>query len=180
MISVDVNFDDQAWKNEDKMIARNLKSLIKKIIPKTPIEFMIRKNIDIELSVVLSNDKKIKELNKKYRKKDKTTDVLSFPTLDSKLIKNGNLKNIDLAFNFVALGDIVLAIETIKKEAIEQNKKFKDHLVHLLIHGLLHLIGYDHEENEEDAKIMENLEIKLLKDFAIVNPYKISSFTNKS
>ena len=69
------------------------------------------------------------------------------------------------------LGDIVIAYETVKKESLAQKKKFHEHLTHLILHSILHLIGFDHED-EKMAKIMENLEIKILKTLKIQNPYQ--------
>ncbi|MCB1531359.1 MAG: rRNA maturation RNase YbeY [Alphaproteobacteria bacterium] len=106
-----------------------------------------------ELSIALSNDVLIQELNKNYRDKDKPTNVLSFPQDDD-----------------FSLGDIVLALETIQREAGEQNKHFEDHLSHLVIHGTLHLLGYDHEDDAQ-AEEMEALEIELLQRIGIENPY---------
>lgn len=105
-----------------------------------------------ELAVVLANDAFVKELNHTYRGKDKATNVLSFP---------GEGR---------ALGDIVLALETIKKEAMTQNKTLRDHVTHLLVHGVLHLHGYDHEI-DNDAEKMEKQEIKILKKLKVGNPY---------
>lgn len=173
MIIVEVNLGDELWQEENKLVVKNLKSLIKKIVPKTSLKSLVEKGADIEISVLLTNDAQIRDLNKKYRNQDKVTDVLSFPLLDTSLIKNGELSKIGLETNLVALGDIILARETIKKDAIQRSKSFIDHLTHLVIHGLLHLIGYDHEKNAKDAKIMEYLEVKLLKELDISNPYII-------
>jgi probable rRNA maturation factor len=107
-----------------------------------------------ELSVVLSNDEKIRALNRDYRGKDKATNVLSFPVQAPASL----------------LGDIVLALETVRNEAAQKQRAFEDHLLHLLIHGFLHLQGYDHQEDTQ-ADIMEALEIKALALLNIDNPY---------
>lgn len=118
----------------------------------------------LELSVVLGNDAFIKELNRRFRGKPKPTNVLSFPNMDV------------MACEFppqgehLMLGDVILAFETIEKEARAQGKEFKDHTVHLIIHGVLHLLGYDHEEKREAEK-MENLEVRVLKQLGIGDPY---------
>lgn len=169
-ININLITEEKLWLNQDKLIAKRIKSLLKKIIPQTPLQKIIG---NIEISVLLTGDKKIQELNKNYRNKNKATNVLSFPLLDSKKIKNGNLQKLDLNNELLVLGDIILSYKTIKKEAEEQNKNFDDHLTHLLIHSLLHLIGFDHE-NSKDAKIMEGLEIKILSKMKIKNPYLIS------
>ncbi len=105
-----------------------------------------------EITVVLADDAFVRGLNRDYRGKDKPTNVLSFP---------GDIPH---------LGDIVLARETIEREAKEQGKTFRDHAAHLLVHGTLHLLGYDHMKAKE-AEIMEALEIKILNKLAISNPY---------
>ena len=109
---------------------------------------------DERLSILLTNDKNIQQLNKDFRHKDKPTNVLSFPA--------------DNEGDY--MGDIAVAFETIKREAIEQDKSFNHHFIHMLIHGILHLDGYDHETDEE-AEEMEALEIKILADMGIKNPY---------
>lgn len=110
-------------------------------------------NQPCEISIVLSDDAHIRTLNRDYRGKDKATNVLSFPQDDPFL-----------------LGDIILAIETITREAEEQNKSFNAHLTHMLVHGCLHLLGHDHEDDDE-AQIMEDLEVRILKQLKIKNPY---------
>lgn len=107
-----------------------------------------------EVSVVLSNDKEVQALNKTFRHKDKPTNVLSFP---SDLVEE--------------LGDIILAYETVMKEATESHIPLLNHTRHLIIHGFLHLLGYDHEE-EKEAEKMEAMEIKILKSLNIKNPYE--------
>ena len=116
-----------------------------------------------ELSIVLSNDEQIQSLNKTWREIDKPTNVLSFPAEDLKI---GEMPGL-------LLGDIVLAIETIAKEANDFNISFNHHLTHLVIHGFLHIFGYDHIE-DKDAEIMEALEIACLAQLGITNPYTAS------
>lgn len=107
-----------------------------------------------ELSVVLSDDAQVKGLNRDYRGKDKSTNVLSFP----------------ISPPAPMLGDIVLAFETLEVEARQKSVSFAAHMTHLLIHGFLHLQGYDHE-NDKDAEEMEALEITALNALNIANPY---------
>jgi probable rRNA maturation factor len=120
-----------------------------------------------EISIVFSDDAYIKELNHTYRDKDKPTNVLSFPGYDD------NLLTILPPLEPVPLGDIVFALETIKNEAHIQNKSFENHLTHLFTHGLLHLLGYDHETDEE-ATEMEQFEVDVLSLFSIPNPYEVN------
>jgi len=118
------------------------------------------------VSVVLTDDAEVHKLNKEYRGKDKPTNVLSFP-------QHEDLHDILAANdNGFELGDIVLALETIKAEAKEQKKTFKNHAVHLMVHGMLHLCGYDHMTDEQ-AREMEALEIAVLQELKIKNPYAV-------
>ena len=115
-----------------------------------------------ELSLVLTTDAEIRILNRMWRGQDKPTNVLSFPG------------DVDIVHDDapVLLGDVVVAFETTKREVDEQKlaATFSDHLSHLIVHGVLHLLGYDHEIDEE-AEEMEQLEIELLAGLGIPNPY---------
>jgi probable rRNA maturation factor len=113
-----------------------------------------------ELSLLFTDDAHIQALNREWRDKDKPTNVLSFPAFD--LGPDDALPPM--------LGDIVLAFETISSEASLEQKPFEHHLMHLLIHGLLHLLGYDHE-TDEDAEEMESIERRALARLAIPDPY---------
>ena len=117
---------------------------------------LLERPIVNELSIALVNDKEIQFLNKKFRDKNKATNVLSFPS-------NGPAP---------ILGEIILSYETLKKEAEELLIPFKHHLIHMLVHGFLHLQGFDHQ-TDEDAATMEKLEVQVLSDLNIDNPYKI-------
>ncbi len=117
-------------------------------------------------SVRFDNDHAVQILNKKFRQKNEPTNILSFPTDKEDIF--------DIDEKSYYLGDLILAKETILKEASKQSKLLKNHLQHLLIHGLLHLYGYDHIK-ESDAEKMESLEIKILKTLNIPNPYIIKS-----
>jgi probable rRNA maturation factor len=131
----------------------------------------LAKDFTLEIAVSLVSDSEIKKINSHFRKKNKPTDVLSFSNLDEKLInKVGIVKAVGSA-KYLLLGDIVISYETVKKESLAQKKNFRNHLSHLLLHSILHLIGHDHEQ-EKAAKKMENLEIKILKKLKIKNPYK--------
>jgi probable rRNA maturation factor len=111
-----------------------------------------------ELSVVLADDKAVRALNRKWRKKNAATNVLSFPVPDGG------------ASPSPVLGDIVIAYETTATESRAEGKRFDHHLVHLVVHGFLHLLGYDHESDAE-ADEMEHLERKILARLDVPNPY---------
>ncbi|QPC88585.1 rRNA maturation RNase YbeY [Mesorhizobium sp. NBSH29] len=113
-----------------------------------------------ELSLVFTDDSHIQALNGEWRGKDKATNVLSFPAFQ--LRKGGALPPM--------LGDVILAFETVFREATLEHKAFDHHLSHLLVHGVLHLLGYDHE-TEDEAEEMEGLERAILARLAICDPY---------
>lgn len=108
------------------------------------------------LTVALADDKEVRALNKRDRRKDKPTNVLSYPSGEKKF-----------------LGDVVLARQTVWREAKQQRKTPADHLVHLVVHGTLHLLGHDHETSDADADRMEALERRILKRLGIADPYEV-------
>lgn len=113
-------------------------------------------NDQVDIVVLLCDDKEMKALNKEYRQKDAPTNVLSFPAPKMPGIAH--------------LGDMALGLETCVREAKEQQKTLKNHVLHLSIHGALHLLGYDHM-NDEEANEMENLERDILKTLNVADPY---------
>ncbi len=115
------------------------------------------------VTIALSNDAEVRALNRQYRGKDKSTNVLSFPQPDFPQAE-------DEADDVPSLGDIVLAFETVEREAAEEGKPFTHHAAHLAVHGTLHLLGFDHEDDEE-AGAMEDMETLILAEFDIPNPY---------
>jgi probable rRNA maturation factor len=119
------------------------------------------------LSLVFVSDAEMKKYNLKSRNKDSATNVLSFPTerFSQRELKKFKRENL-------FLGEIIFSFEIINKESEEQNKTFQDHLRHLLIHSILHLLGYAHEATREREE-MEALEISILKKFGIRNPYEL-------
>ena len=110
------------------------------------------------INLRLLNDKEMRKLNMQFRQKDKTTNVLSFPNDDISVTQTKNI------------GDIAISVEYVKAEAKKEGKTFDDHIIHMLAHGVYHILGYDHENNE-NAMIMENKEIQTLKKINISNPY---------
>lgn len=124
----------------------------------------------VELSILLSDDDEIQQLNRDYRSKDQPTNVLSFPSLDEGEIES-YLRGSGAAPEFpISLGDIIFAFQTMAGEAEEQNKSLSNHFCHLYIHGMLHLLGYDHIENGQAEK-MEALEKNILAKLSIDDPY---------
>jgi probable rRNA maturation factor len=127
------------------------RNITKKFVKEITEEILKELNLDnVELSIVLTDNEKIRELNKNWRKKDKATDVLSFP-IDEKPPK----------YKYRILGDIVISLPFAKKQAKEIGYTEKEEVLRLLIHGILHLLGYDHEKDEREAKLMFALQDKI-------------------
>jgi probable rRNA maturation factor len=123
-------------------------------------------NPRLSASILFTSDAEVHALNREWRGKDKPTNVLSFPMLDRAellaLAKDGPPE---------MLGDIALALETCTREAADKGISLEAHTAHLIIHGLLHLAGHDHETSQQDATAMEALEIKALALMGIADPY---------
>ena len=118
-------------------------------------------------SILFTGDEDIRILNREWRGKDKSTNVLSFP-----MMGRSELLELSAEGPPAMIGDIALAQETCSREAKEKGAEIADHAVHLIVHGLLHLAGLDHESGEEEAEAMEALEIKALALLGIANPYE--------
>ena len=142
------------WKDLDNIFCMLVLDLLSKI---TEDKNELKKSA----SILLTDDLYMKEINKKWRKLEKATNVLSFPV-------NKQIKEEDYFF----IGDIVLSYETILSECKLRKKSFKDHFLHLLVHGFLHLLGYNHD-NKRNEKEMEELEVNYLSELNIKNPYEI-------
>ncbi|WP_130469823.1 rRNA maturation RNase YbeY [Candidatus Magnetaquicoccus inordinatus] len=124
-----------------------------------------RKGKKCEVSILLTDDNHIRQLNRHFRQQDKATNVLSFALQEGEA--SGVKENKRL------LGDVVLAYQTIEQEATEAPISFLEHTMHLVVHGLLHLLGYDHERSEKEAERQEKKEIAILAQLGIANPYAL-------
>jgi probable rRNA maturation factor len=124
-------------------------------------------NSRLTVSLLFTADAEVHALNREWRSRDKPTNVLSFP-----MVSRDELLALASEGPPEMLGDIALAHETCSREAAEKQVSFEHHLAHLIVHGLLHLAGYDHETSPEDAEAMETLEIKALALMGIANPYE--------
>jgi probable rRNA maturation factor len=147
-LAIDVLVASDRWKDAEK-----LESIVRSAVTRAATTLSTR---GTELAIVLTDDSAIRELNRDWRGVDAATNVLSFPT------KNAAGKH---------LGDIILAFETIAREARSERKPLAHHLAHLAVHGFLHLVGYDHERPKE-ALAMEQVEREILRQLAIPDPYR--------
>jgi probable rRNA maturation factor len=150
---IDVRIEAGPWPSPAALTA-----LAKRTIAAAAPSLKVRFAPASEVSLLFTDDAHIRRLNRQYRSKDKPTNVLSFPgPSDGRVF--GPL-----------VGDLVFAYETIAREAALQDVPFEDHLTHLVVHGFLHLLGYDHEV-EREAVLMEGLETAILGGLGIADPY---------
>jgi len=159
---LDVNIEEPSWSDTFP----NVESFCHRIIEHTLTHVGFLKRVsEAEVSVLLTNDDAIAHLNASYRQKDKATNVLSFPVEE---LTPGEYDDLP---DEMMLGDIVLALETVQREAADEGKSLSAHLSHLLVHGTLHLLGYDHIDDIE-AEEMESLEAEVLEGLGVKNPYE--------
>lgn len=153
MIEIDITVEAGEWKS-----AAHLSQLSTQALRAAVLHASAPLPENAEVSVVFTDDGHVQALNRQWRDQDKPTNVLSFAANDGEGPQSP------------LLGDIIVAFETVRGEAIEQKKRFDDHLAHLLVHGFLHLLGYDHIEDAE-AEEMEALETLILASLGIAPPY---------
>lgn len=167
MTEIDISIPCPEWETSCPDCEAIVEEAVHAALSQSPVaRRMIAAGIEPEISVVLANDDLVHTLNREYRDRDNPTNVLSFAMLDG---ENGWEEPEQPGP--CALGDLILAYETVEREAREENKPLPNHLTHLVIHGTLHLLGYDHM-NGADAEVMESLEIQILNGLNIENPYK--------
>ena len=162
-LSIAISIEEASWSKLAPDAARLLRRAARDALAEARSDGWKGSRVGHEISFVLTDDRRMRSLNRSYRGKDKPTNVLSFAALDSTLPK---------ASMPWLLGDVVLASGVVAREAKAQRKSFKDHLSHLAVHGVLHLLGYDHEQ-EKDAEAMEALEVAALAGMGIANPYEL-------
>ena len=160
-LKIDVLVDSEHWKN-----AAAAKGVVRRTLKQAAATALSTKTA--ELAIVLTDDAAMRRLNRNWRGIDAPTNVLSFATRNP-----GDQPNEQSGGQFVGnhLGDIVLAYETVKREARRDGKSFDHHLAHLVVHGFLHLLGYDHA-NDVQARRMETTERSILRDLAVPDPYR--------
>ena len=157
-----MNFDiDILVSSDDWGSLDDLDPLTRRCISACIAESGARLQDNCEISVTFCADAEIRDLNAQWRGKNAATNVLSFPTPGEAAAKP-------------LLGDIVIAYETVAREAQEQDKTLQEHVTHMIMHGFLHLIGYDHESADE-AEEMENLERRIASSLGLRDPYAPAS-----
>jgi probable rRNA maturation factor len=149
-VVIDVAIPCAAWRRELPGAARLARETARAVLVDAGVGA-------VEVCLVLSDDDEMRQLNRRWRGKDAPTNVLSFPTGETRM-----------------LGDVVLAFETVVREAEEGDRPFVHHFRHLIVHGVLHLLGYDHEA-ESDAVRMENHERRILTEFGVPDPYRTAN-----
>ncbi len=171
MISENIELDISAsavWQEQFPEYGERIAACFEQILEHVPEAQNFERFTHLELSILLGEDQDIRQLNKNYRDKEQATNVLSFPSLSQDEIDLSLKQDSEIP---VTLGDIIFAFETIKSEALDQGKSFSDHFCHLCLHGMLHLLGYDHMEDVQ-AEEMEALEKNLLSKLSIDDPYQ--------
>ncbi len=163
---IEVSYEPYYWSEESlSHVAQTLAKLLDHI----DREFNLG---GIFVGLLLCGDDRSRELNNQFRGKDMATDVLSFSQLDDDLFGGDSLAMIDQPSRHF-FGEIAIACETLKVQADELGIDINDHLAHLFVHGVMHLLGYDHE-NDQEASEMESLEVAFLAKVSIANPYMIA------
>ncbi|MGB8314762.1 MAG: rRNA maturation RNase YbeY [Aestuariivirga sp.] len=149
-MNLEISIDDRGWR-----AVPNLRKLARGAIAAA------LPDQKVSLSLLFTGDAKMLEINRQWRGKATATNVLSFPVSADAPVPEGELQ---------PLGDIVLTYGVVSREALEQQKPVGDHVAHLIVHGVLHLLGYDHED-EAEADAMEAREIAILAELGMGNPY---------
>ncbi len=167
---LEIAIEHSSWQKDLPDHQEIVTNALEQIVKNTPEGQQLVKFSHLELNVILCDDAFIKTLNSDFRSQDKATNVLSFEGLDPKQAEVLLRSEQAAPDHPLSLGDVYIAYEVMTKEAAEAGISLMDHFTHLVIHGILHLLGYDHIE-EGDAEIMEALETKLLKNLAIDDPY---------
>ena len=144
----------ESW-NEHEAFEALASAVIAKAVAATKIKLAK----GAEVSLLLCDDARIRDINREWRGLDKPTNVLSFPAAPRALLAQSP-----------AVGDIAIAYETVAREAADEGKTFREHYMHMVAHGFLHLLGYDHETDVE-AEEMEGLEISILGALGVADPY---------
>jgi len=161
-IALDADEDWDSSRSWEELVQRAAEAAI----AESAFPQLARAERPVELSVRLTSNDEVQSLNAQWRGKDKPTNVLSFPMLEEDDLQQANVAGPELL-----LGDIILAHGVCEQEAADKGVSVEDHATHLMVHGTLHLLGYDHHEDDEAAD-MEAREIRALQRLGIANPYE--------
>jgi len=161
-IALDADEDWDSSRSWEELVQRAAEAAI----AESAFPQLARAERPVELSVRLTSNDEVQSLNAQWRGKDKPTNVLSFPMLEEDDLQQANVAGPELL-----LGDIILAHGVCEQEAADKGVSVEDHATHLMVHGTLHLLGYDHHEDDEAAD-MEAREIRALNRLGIANPYE--------
>jgi probable rRNA maturation factor len=153
-LSLDIRVSSRLWRN-----LPGARALARRAIAATIAESGVRLADAAEISLALADDSEIRALNARWRGRDSPTNVLSFPAVAPERLSRAPV-----------VGDVVVAYETMAREAQDEGKALADHFRHLLVHGALHLFGYDHRDDDE-AEVMEALERRILVRLGVADPY---------
>lgn len=163
-VNIEINIQDAQWNTFWQDLENELEEVSKQVLL---TESLLKDIEEIEISLLLTNNNEIQQLNRDFRNKDKPTNVLSFPEYEAKELKSLEITSLN---NYIYLGDIAMSFDVISSEADEKAISFKDHFLHLFVHSMLHLLGYDHIDDSE-ASVMEKLEIEILHKLGVKSPY---------
>ncbi len=165
-LSVNITIDDDRWNDLELDYYAILESITQHCLSVANLAIELEKiDASVEASLCLTDNNRIRELNRQFRGKDSPTDTLSFPCFETELLSEAKL------IGFVALGDIVLSYDRSVEDCEHCCFDLTKHIKHLIIHSTMHLLGYDHQIDKE-AEEMESLEAIVLERLGIDNPYK--------
>ena len=164
-----ISLNEPRWERtlpDYQVLAEKVVSLTVDYVAQNEPSFFLTAEKTLAFNLCLSDDTEVHTLNKEFRGKDKPTNILSFANIDDPdFERNANTEN------FLEMGDMIIALTTMQNEADLKQISLHDHFCHLLTHGVLHLLGYDHIEDDE-AEHMEDFEVKILQKLNINNPYE--------
>jgi len=163
-IDLGLIIEHKPWRLEPFAKKKVISNIIAETLKAIPAFQFIK---DLEIAVLLTNNDKMEQLNTEFRDKNSPTNVLSFPDVE---IKPHDLLEFLNAKEYIYIGDIAVGYDIVKLEAVDAGITMREHFIHMLVHGALHLVGYDHM-NDKDEKEMMDLEIQILQKLGIDSPY---------
>ncbi len=164
MLEIDISADEE-W-DSSRFTEQLVRRAAEAAVAESAYPHLATSPRPVEISVLLTGDDKVRDLNAEYRQQHKPTNVLSFPMVDPVELTHATVVRPELL-----LGDIILAAGVCEREAADRGISVDQHMTHLMIHGTLHLLGYDHHDDREAAD-MEAREVRALARLGIANPYE--------